>query len=56
MIMTDWDQYYGITETQIIENNKVDILVVDSRRLLKIKNTDRIDYGLSARTFLDEIS
>ena len=45
IIMTDWDQYKGITETQIIKNNKNRyILVVDTRRLLKIKNTDTIDY------------
>jgi UDPglucose 6-dehydrogenase len=45
IIMTEWDEYKEITQKQILENNKNRIvLVVDTRRLLKIKKTNRIDY------------
>jgi len=45
IIMTEWDEYKEITQKQILENNKNRIvLVVDTRRLLKIKKTNKIDY------------
>ena len=58
IIMTDWDEYKRITETQILKNNKNrPVLVVDTRRLLKIKKTHRINYvALGKNTFLHKIS
>ena len=58
IIMTDWDEYKGITEMQILKNNKNrPVLVVDTRRLLKIKKTHRINYvALGKNTFLHKIS
>lgn len=45
IIMTDWDEYRGITETKLLEYNKNrPLLIVDTRRLLKIKKSNRIDY------------
>jgi UDPglucose 6-dehydrogenase len=45
IIMTDWDEYKGITEEEILKRNKKrSVLVVDTRRLLKINKTDKIDY------------
>jgi hypothetical protein len=51
--MTEWDEYKEITEKQILENNKNRIvLVVDTRRLLRIKKTNKIDYvALGKNTF-----
>jgi UDPglucose 6-dehydrogenase len=53
IIMTEWDEYKEITQKQILENNKNRIvLVVDTRRLLKIKKTNKIDYvALGKNTF-----
>ena len=45
IIMTDWDEYKEITQEQIVENNKNQlVLVVDTRRLLRLKKTNGIDY------------
>jgi UDPglucose 6-dehydrogenase len=45
IIMTEWDEYKEITQKQILENNKNRlVLVVDTRRLLKFKKTNKIDY------------
>ena len=53
IIMTEWDEYKQITQKQILENNKNRIvLVVDTRRLLKIKKTNKIHYvALGKNTF-----
>lgn len=58
IIMTDWEEYRRITETQILKNNKNrPVLVVDTRRLLKIKRNRWIDYvALGKNTFLHKIS
>jgi len=43
--MTDWDEYKEITQEQIVENNKNQlVLVVDTRRLLRLKKRNGIDY------------
>jgi UDPglucose 6-dehydrogenase len=53
ILMTEWDEYKEITQKQILENNKNRIvLVLDTRRLLKIKKTNKIDYvALGKNTF-----
>ena len=56
IIMTAWDEYKGITGEQILENNKTPlVLVLDTRRLLKLKKTNRINYialGMSDALFI----
>jgi UDPglucose 6-dehydrogenase len=45
VIMTDWDEYKKITNSQISKNNKDrHVLVLDTRRLLNIKKNNSIDY------------
>lgn len=45
ILMTEWDQYKGISQKQIADNNKNrNVLVLDTRRFLNIKNTNKIDY------------
>jgi UDPglucose 6-dehydrogenase len=45
ILMTEWDEYKEITQKQIADNNKNrNVLVLDTRRFLKIKNTNKIDY------------
>lgn len=53
VIMTAWEEYKKITNKQILQNNKNPIvLVLDTRRLLKLKKSNRIDYvALGRNTF-----
>jgi len=52
IIMTEWDEYKGITQKQILENNKNRLVhLVDTRRLLKIKKADKIDYVALGKSF-----
>jgi len=45
IIMTDWDEYKKIAYDIILENNKNrHVFVLDTRRLLNIKKTNKIDY------------
>jgi len=45
IIMTEWDKYKEITPKLISENNKNrPVLVLDTRRFLKFKKTNKIDY------------
>jgi UDPglucose 6-dehydrogenase len=53
IIMTAWDEYKGITQKQILENNKNrPVLVVDTSRLLKFKKLIRSIMWLLVRTRL----
>ena len=54
ILMTEWDEYREITQKQIADNNKNrNVLVLDTRRFLKIKNTNKIDYvALGKNTYL----
>lgn len=54
IIMTEWDEYKEITPKLISENNKNrHVLVLDTRRFLKIKKTNKIDYvALGKNPFL----
>jgi UDPglucose 6-dehydrogenase len=54
ILMTEWDEYREITQKQIAVNNKNrNVLVLDTRRFLKIKNTNKIDYvALGKNTLL----
>lgn len=54
ILMTEWDEYKEITQKQIADNNKNrNVLVLDTRRFLKIKNTNKIDYvALGKNTLL----
>ena len=54
ILMTEWDEYREITQKQIADNNKNrNVLVLDTRRFLKIKNTNKIDYvALGKNTLL----
>lgn len=56
IIMTDWNGYKEITQEQILENNKNRrVLVLDTRRILKTKKTDKIDFvALGKNTFVDK--
>ena len=45
IIMTDWDEYKQITQAQLLQNNKKRrLLIIDTRRLLKVEKTQKIDY------------
>ena len=54
ILMTEWDEYREITQKQIADNNKNrKVLVLDTRRFLNIKNTNKIDYvALGKNTLL----
>jgi UDPglucose 6-dehydrogenase len=56
ILMTDWDEYKEISEEEISNNNKNRVvLVVDTRRFLKIKKTNKIDYiALGKNTYFDK--
>jgi UDPglucose 6-dehydrogenase len=45
ILMTDWDEYKKISQKDILRSRKDrSLLIVDTRRMLKIKKTGMIDY------------
>jgi UDPglucose 6-dehydrogenase len=45
ILMTDWDEYKKISQKEILRTRKDrSLLIVDTRRILKIKKTGMIDY------------